>query len=97
MLLVLFGAPATTHILPTVLCAMHTALLAVAPLVYKYRLEGRVWREILGGRAVVEECFAGGVGALVGAWIGAVPIPLGMFSLFSLILRIRIVFFEGVG
>ena len=84
MLLVLFGAPATTHILPTVLCAMHAALLVVAPLVYKYHLEGRVWREILGGRAVVEESFAGAVGALVGAWLGAVPIPLGMFSLFSL-------------
>ncbi|RPA89818.1 hypothetical protein L873DRAFT_1720408 [Choiromyces venosus 120613-1] len=78
VLLILFGAPATTHVFPTVLCAMHTALLAVAPLVYKYRLEGRVWREVLGGRAVVEECFAGAVGALGGAWVGAVPIPLGM-------------------
>ncbi|PWW78299.1 PIG-F-domain-containing protein [Tuber magnatum] len=78
VLLVLFGAPATTHVLPTVLCAMHMALLAVAPLVYKYRLECAIWREVLGGRAVTEECFAGAVGALVGAWVGAVPIPLGM-------------------
>jgi len=73
----------------------------VAPLVYKYRLEGRVWREILGGRAVVEECFAGAVGALVGAWVGAVPIPLGMFSLFSLSFAdfedLDCLFFEGVG
>jgi len=69
--------------------------------VYKYRLEGRVWREILGGRAVVEECFAGAVGALVGAWVGAVPIPLGMFSLFSLSFAdfedLDCLFFEGVG
>lgn len=68
---------------------------------YKYRLEGRVWREILGGRAVVEECFAGAVGALVGAWVGAVPIPLGMFSLFSLSFAdfedLDCLFFEGVG
>ncbi|KAG0635596.1 GPI biosynthesis protein Pig-F [Tuber brumale] len=78
VLLVLFGAPVTTHVLPTLLCAMHASLLAVAPLVYKYRLEGKIWREILGGRAVVEECFAGAVGVLAGAWVGAVPIPLGM-------------------
>ncbi|CUS14098.1 unnamed protein product [Tuber aestivum] len=80
VLLVLFGAPATTHLIPTVLCAMHMALLAVAPLVHKYRLEGRIWREVLGGRAIVEECFAGAVGVLVGAWVGAVPIPLGIVN-----------------
>ncbi|KAI0399803.1 GPI biosynthesis protein family Pig-F-domain-containing protein [Xylaria palmicola] len=76
VLLVLFGAPFLTHLPHTFLCALHLSLLGLYPLFYTRGVSGRDWVEILGARAPFDEAFGGLIGAGVGAWLGAVPIPL---------------------
>ncbi|KAI3332888.1 GPI biosynthesis protein family Pig-F-domain-containing protein [Ustulina deusta] len=76
VLLVLFGAPFLTHLPHTFLCSLHLSLLGLYPLFYTRGVSGKDWFEILGARAPFDEAFGGLVGAGVGAWLGAVPIPL---------------------
>lgn len=76
VLLVLFGAPFLTHVPHTLLCALHLSLLGLYPLFYARGVSGRDWLEILSVRAPLDEAFGGLMGACVGAWLGAVPIPL---------------------
>ena len=73
---VLLGAPFLTHLPHTFLCALHLSLLGLFPLFYARGLADADWLEILGARAPLDECFGGLAGACVGAWLGAVPIPL---------------------
>lgn len=80
LLLVLFGAPVTSHFDETVLTAAHLALLAIYPLAFKMGSDGGRWRSVLALEAGVEEAYFGAVGTFVGAWAGAVPIPLGECS-----------------
>ncbi|KAI0102746.1 GPI biosynthesis protein family Pig-F-domain-containing protein [Nemania sp. FL0031] len=76
VLLVLFGAPFLTHLPHTFLCSLHLSLLGLYPLFYTRAVASKDWLEILGARAPFDEAFGGLVGAGVGAWVGAVPIPL---------------------
>ncbi|WEW57346.1 Glycosylphosphatidylinositol (GPI) anchor assembly protein [Emydomyces testavorans] len=76
VLLVLFGAPITTHITHTVLCAAHMSVLAGTSLVYVHGTDGSVWREIWSASRAVDSVWGAAVGTGVGAWLGAVPIPL---------------------
>jgi phosphatidylinositol glycan class F len=73
---VLFGAPITSHIQHTLLSSAHVALLAIIPLVYVYGSDGQKWREIASVYSPIDEVFGGSIGCLLGAWLGAVPIPL---------------------
>ncbi|KAI6092248.1 GPI biosynthesis protein family Pig-F-domain-containing protein [Hypoxylon rubiginosum] len=74
--LVLFGAPFLTHVPQTFLCSMHLALLGLFPLFYTRGMSNKDWLEVLSARAPFDEAFGGLVGTCVGAWLGAVPIPL---------------------
>ena len=74
--MILFGAPLTTHHAQTSLCAAHMSLLAVYPLFYTYGVDAKFWREIAGGMLAFDEVWGASVGTVVGAWLGAVPIPL---------------------
>ncbi|KAI0535353.1 GPI biosynthesis protein family Pig-F-domain-containing protein [Xylaria digitata] len=76
MLLVLFGAPFLTHLSHTFLCSLHLSLLGLYPLFYTRGVSSKDWIEILSATAPFDEGFGGLVGAGVGAWLGAVPIPL---------------------
>ncbi|KAK2744816.1 Glycosylphosphatidylinositol (GPI) anchor assembly protein [Myotisia sp. PD_48] len=76
ILLVLFGAPCTTHIPHTILCAAHMAVLAGTALVYVHGTDGDVWREIWGFARPLDSVWGATVGMVLGAWFGAVPIPL---------------------
>lgn len=80
-LLVTFGAPVTTHVAETVAAAAHMAVLMVFPLVVRNGVDGERWRGVVGvmGDAASGSEFWGAVGGGVGAWLGAVPIPLGGF------------------
>jgi GPI ethanolamine phosphate transferase 2/3 subunit F len=73
---VLFGAPLLTDLPNTLLCALHLALLGLYPLFYAHGVAGDAWLAILGARAPLDEAFGGLAGACLGAWAGAVPIPL---------------------
>ncbi|KAK4669378.1 Glycosylphosphatidylinositol (GPI) anchor assembly protein [Podospora pseudopauciseta] len=74
--MVLFGAPFLTHGSHTLLCAAHLSLLGLFPLFYVHGVDASAWAAVGGFRAPLDETFGGLAGALVGAWLGAVPIPL---------------------
>ncbi|KAK7180338.1 GPI biosynthesis protein family Pig-F [Paraphaeosphaeria sporulosa] len=75
-ILVLFGAPLTTHHAHTLLAAAHISFLATLPLVYVHGVDGAAWRDIIALLRPVDEVYGGMIGGVVGAWLGAVPIPL---------------------
>ncbi|KAK3988321.1 putative glycosylphosphatidylinositol anchor biosynthesis protein 11 [Cladorrhinum sp. PSN332] len=74
--MVLFGAPVLSHGSHTLLCAAHMAVLGLFPLFYVHGVDGSAWAAVGGFKAPLDETFGGFVGALVGGWLGAVPIPL---------------------
>ena len=74
--MILFGAPLTTHLAHTVLAAAHVALLAALPLTYVYGVDAQRWRDVAAAALPFDEVWGGSVGCLIGAWLGAVPIPL---------------------
>ncbi|KAH1788255.1 Glycosylphosphatidylinositol (GPI) anchor assembly protein [Aspergillus fumigatus] len=76
LLLVLFGAPLTTHNAETVLCAAHMALLASTALIYVHGVDGAVWREVWAFARPADAVWGGALGTALWAWFGAVPIPL---------------------
>ncbi|KAI9744344.1 MAG: Glycosylphosphatidylinositol (GPI) anchor assembly protein [Candelina submexicana] len=76
IILILFGAPLTTHMQHNLLCAAHVSLLAAFPLIYVYGVDTRRWREVAAVMLPFDEVFGGTIGTFVGAWLGAVPIPL---------------------
>ncbi|EAS34847.3 glycosylphosphatidylinositol anchor biosynthesis protein 11 [Coccidioides immitis RS] len=76
ILLVLFGAPVTTHITHTLLCAVHMSVLSGTSLVYVHGTDSAVWREIWAASRPVDSVWGAAVGTGLGAWLGAVPIPL---------------------
>lgn len=82
ILLVLFGAPLTTHNFETILCAAHMAMLSATPLVYVHGVDGSTWREIWGVNRPTDAVWGGALGTGVGAWFGAVPIPLDWYVFF---------------
>ena len=75
-LLILFGAPFTTHLWHTLLCGAHIAVLSGLPLIYVHGVDTEVWRRIAALMAPVDQVFGAALGAVFGAWIGAIPIPL---------------------
>ncbi|CAF9903102.1 MAG: Glycosylphosphatidylinositol (GPI) anchor assembly protein [Heterodermia speciosa] len=78
-ILILFGAPLTTHLPHTFLLATHVSLLAVLPLFYVHGVNARMWREISSAALPGDEVWGGTVGTMLGAWGGAVPIPLDWY------------------
>lgn len=82
ILLVLFGAPLTTHHLCTLLCGAHMAVLTSVPLIYVHGVDGAVWREIWAIARPGDVVWGGALGTGIGGWMGAVPIPLDWYVLF---------------
>ncbi|PHH86052.1 hypothetical protein CDD83_10820 [Cordyceps sp. RAO-2017] len=73
---VLFGAPLLDHVAHTMLCSAHLALLGLFPIFYARGVDGEALVAVAGASAPLDETFGALVGAVVGAWLGAVPIPL---------------------
>ena len=79
VVMILFGAPLTTHFQHTLLAATHIAFLSVLPLTYVYGVDGQRWKEVISATLPLDEVFGATVGCLTGAWLGAVPIPLDWY------------------
>ncbi|KAK1071782.1 Glycosylphosphatidylinositol (GPI) anchor assembly protein [Friedmanniomyces endolithicus] len=75
-ILILFGAPLATHHLHTLLLALHLALLTTPHLFYVHGLDATAWLRIASLQLPVDEVYGMSLGACVGAWLGAIPIPL---------------------
>ena len=80
---ILFGAPVTSHQQLTILCCAHISLLTALPLIYVHGLEKEKWRAIIALLLPIDEVYGAALGTLIGAWLGAVPIPLDWSVLFS--------------
>lgn len=52
------------------------ALLALFPLIYVHGYDAKKWREVASLWSPIDEVFGGALGCALGAWVGAVPIPL---------------------
>lgn len=63
----------------TLLCSAHIALLSALPLVYVHGVNGETWRQIVALLLPVDEVYGGLIGTVLGAWLGAVPIPLDWY------------------
>lgn len=55
------------------------ALLTVTPLVYVHGVDGNVWKQVWAFTRPADAVWGGALGACVGAWLGAVPIPLDWY------------------
>ncbi|KAA6408700.1 MAG: GPI-anchor biosynthesis (Pig-F) [Lasallia pustulata] len=84
-LLILFGAPLTTHLPHTTLLAAHMSLLSLFPLFYVHGVDRRVWTEVTSAWLAFDEVWGATVGCVLGAWLGAVPIPLDWWVLLVLL------------
>ena len=51
-------------------------MLSIFPLVYNNGLDGSNWRAIVAALMPLDEVYAAAIGTFIGAWAGAVPIPL---------------------
>lgn len=60
----------------TLLCGAHIALLGTLPLVYVHGVNGNTWRQVVALLLPMDEVYGGLIGTVMGAWLGAVPIPL---------------------
>ncbi|RMY75969.1 hypothetical protein D0863_02257 [Hortaea werneckii] len=76
LLAILFGAPLTSHLLHTLFLALHLALLTTPQLYYAHGLEAPKWMHLVSLQLPVDEVLGMSLGACVGAWAGAIPIPL---------------------
>lgn len=55
------------------------SLLAGLPLVYVHGVDATKWREVASVYLPFDDVFGGTIGTLLGAWFGAVPIPLDWY------------------
>jgi phosphatidylinositol glycan class F len=76
VLFVLFGAPFLDHVARTFLCAAHFSILAAFPTFYTRGVDAQAMLALAGAYAPLDEVSGGLLGAVLGAWLGAVPIPL---------------------
>lgn len=74
--MILLGAPLTTHLPHTTLASAHFSLLAIMPLIYICGIDRNIWEEIISLLRPLDEVFGATLGTFVGAWLGAIPIPL---------------------
>jgi GPI ethanolamine phosphate transferase 2/3 subunit F len=80
-IIILFGAPVTTHTPQTLLTALHIALLSSYPLSSSIpanveNIRQLVTLEYHAEVDVLKWNYWGAIGTVLGAWLGAVPIPL---------------------
>ena len=73
---ILFGAPLVSHLPHTALLALHLALLTTPQLFYVHGLDASTWLRLASLQKPMDQIYGLSLGACVGAWLGAIPIPL---------------------
>ncbi|EME88294.1 uncharacterized protein MYCFIDRAFT_89581 [Pseudocercospora fijiensis CIRAD86] len=73
---ILFGAPLVSHLPHTALLALHLALLTTPQLFYVHGLDTSTWLRLASLQQPIDQIYGLSLGACVGAWLGAIPIPL---------------------
>lgn len=73
---ILLGAPFTSHLLHTILSSTHLSLLSLFPLIYVHGIDSEKWQKIISVYCPLDEVFGATIGAFIGGWLGAIPIPL---------------------
>lgn len=76
IVVIFFGAPLVSHLPHTGLLALHLALLTTPQLFYVHGLDATTWLRLASLQQPIDEAYGLSLGACVGAWIGAIPIPL---------------------
>ncbi len=74
--IVLFGAPITSLVSKTSLLALHISLLSLWPLVYTHHADSNKWFLIITVQLPLDELYTSALGTWIGAYLGAIPIPL---------------------
>lgn len=69
---------------------MHIALLTSLPLFYVHGVDGAKWTQVAALNAPLDEVFGAALGTLMGAWVGAIPIPLDWYVLDDRLTRRRV-------
>ena len=59
------------------------ALLSATALVYAHGVNGHIWKEVWGIARPVDAVWGSALGTGLGAWFGAIPIPLDWYVLCS--------------
>jgi phosphatidylinositol glycan class F len=65
------------------------ALLSATGLVYVHGVDASVWKEVWGISRPADAVWGSALGTGLGAWFGAIPIPLDWYALLIDILNIR--------
>ncbi|KAI9815222.1 MAG: Glycosylphosphatidylinositol (GPI) anchor assembly protein [Phylliscum demangeonii] len=65
VVMILLGAPLTTHLPHTLLAAAHLAVLAFMPLIYTCGVDGNTWRDILALMLPLDEVLGAALGTLL--------------------------------
>ncbi|RKF57643.1 Glycosylphosphatidylinositol anchor biosynthesis protein 11 [Erysiphe neolycopersici] len=73
---ILLGAPFTSHLPLTILSSTHLSLLSLFPLIYVHGTDSEKWKQILSVYCPLDEVYGASIGAFIGGWLGAIPIPL---------------------
>ncbi|KXT10428.1 hypothetical protein AC579_7885 [Pseudocercospora musae] len=76
IIVILFGAPLVSHLPHTALLALHLALLTTPQLFYVHGLDASTWLRLVSLQQPMDQIYGLSLGACVGAWLGAIPIPL---------------------
>ncbi|KAK7205276.1 GPI biosynthesis protein family Pig-F-domain-containing protein [Myxozyma melibiosi] len=76
IIFLLFGAPVTIAVPETFLLSAHTSLLMLFPLLCTIPLDAVSWTQAVALRGPWTASYVAAIGTVVGAWLGAVPIPL---------------------
>jgi phosphatidylinositol glycan class F len=53
-------------------------------LVYVHGVDGETWRQVIALLLPIDEVYGGLIGTVLGAWLGAVPIPLDWYVFFTI-------------
>ncbi|KAG4306444.1 hypothetical protein PORY_000432 [Pneumocystis oryctolagi] len=79
--IIFYGAPVMTYVWETALCALHLTILGIFPLICVFGIDTEKYVQLFSFELDLRifqnfKLTAGFLGTFIGAWLGAIPIPL---------------------